>query len=125
MHHLNTALGDTAGAIIRAREALLITRLLVGAARLGRTSGALRDHVALVDGVLVISLCACVRGYSVVSTLRLVRTELCVRVGDVAVNGVFNGLVVGLHWDLGLAGTALVLVVLELAGGDVLVAHDC
>jgi len=48
---------DTAGAIVRARETLLITRLLVGARRLGRASGALVDHVALVDGVLVVGLC--------------------------------------------------------------------
>ena len=47
---------DTAGAILGAREALLITRLLVSAGRLGCTSGALVDDIALINGVLVVGL---------------------------------------------------------------------
>ena len=53
----------------------------------------------------------------------LKRTKLCVRVGGLFVDGVFDGLVVGLHGDFVLAGAALVVVVLDLAGGDVLGAH--
>ena len=52
-------------------------------------------------------------------------TKLSIRVGGVRVDGVLNGLVVGLHGNLALASAALVLVVLELAGGDVLGAHSC
>lgn len=52
-------------------------------------------------------------------------TKLSIRVGGVRVDGVLNGLVVGLHGNLALASTALVLVVLDLAGGDILGAHDC
>lgn len=52
-------------------------------------------------------------------------TKLGVGVGSVRINGVLYGLVVGLDGDLALAGAALVLVVLDLAGGDVLGAHDC
>lgn len=48
---------DSTGAVLRARETLLITRLLVGAGGLGRASGALIDDVALVDGVLLVGLC--------------------------------------------------------------------
>ena len=51
-------------------------------------------------------------------------TKLCVRVGGLAVDGVFDGLVVGLDGDFVLAGAALVVVVLDLAGGDVLGTHD-
>ena len=50
------AASNTAGAIIRAREALLVAGLLVGTGRLGRASGALVDDVALVDGVLLVGL---------------------------------------------------------------------
>lgn len=52
-------------------------------------------------------------------------TKLGVGVGGVRVDGVLDGLVVGLNWDLALTGTALVVVVLDLAGGDILSAHDC
>lgn len=52
-------------------------------------------------------------------------TKLGVGVGGVRVDGVLYGLVVGLDGDLALAGTALVLVVLELAGGDILGTHGC
>lgn len=52
-------------------------------------------------------------------------TKLSIRVGGVRVDGVLHGLVVGLDGDFALAGTALVFVVLDLAGGDVLSAHDC
>ena len=48
---------DSAGAVLRARETLLVTRLLVGTGGLGRTSGALIDDVALVNGVLLVGLC--------------------------------------------------------------------
>ena len=48
---------NTAGAILRARKTLLVAGLLVGAGGLGCASGALVNDVALVDGVLVISLC--------------------------------------------------------------------
>jgi len=51
------ATSNSAGAILRARETLLVTRLLVGAGRLGCTSGALVDDVALVDGILLVGLC--------------------------------------------------------------------
>lgn len=51
-------------------------------------------------------------------------TKLCVRVGRLCVNGVFDGLVVSLHGDFGLPGAALVVVVLDFSGGDVLRAHD-
>jgi len=50
---------------------------------------------------------------------------LGIRVGGVGINGVLDGLVVGLDGNLTLASTALVLVVLELAGGDLLSAHVC
>jgi hypothetical protein len=49
---------NTAGAIFRTRETLLVTGLLIGAGRLGCASGALLDDVALVDGVLLISFCS-------------------------------------------------------------------
>ena len=49
--------GDSAGAVLGARETLLIARLLVCTGGLGRTSGALVDDVALVDGVLLVGLC--------------------------------------------------------------------
>lgn len=52
-------------------------------------------------------------------------TKLGVGVGSIRVNGVLDGLVVGLDGNLALASTALVLVVLDLAGGDILGAHDC
>ena len=52
-------------------------------------------------------------------------TKLSIRVGGVRVDGVLNGLVVGLHGNFALASTTLVLVVLDLAGGDILGAHDC
>jgi hypothetical protein len=52
------------------------------------------------------------------------RTKLSVRVGGLWVNGVFDGLVVGLDGDFVLAGAGLVVVVLDFAGGDVLGAHD-
>ena len=52
-------------------------------------------------------------------------TKLGIGVGSVRIDGVLHGLVVGLDGDLALAGTALVLVVLNLAGGNVLGAHDC
>lgn len=48
--------GDTAGAILGARKAFLITGLLVCARRLGCASGALINNIALVDGVLVVGL---------------------------------------------------------------------
>lgn len=51
-------------------------------------------------------------------------TKLCVRVGRLCVDGVFDGLVVGLHGDFGLPGAALVVVVLDFSGRDVLGAHD-
>jgi hypothetical protein len=54
----------------------------------------------------------------------LKRTKLCVRVGGLFVDGVFDGLVVGLHGDFVLASAALVVVVLNFAGGDVLGAHS-
>lgn len=54
-----------------------------------------------------------------------VNTKLCIGVGDIAVDGVFDGLVVGLNGNLVLSGAALVVVVLELAAGDLLGAHDC
>ena len=50
-------------------------------------------------------------------------TKLCVRVGGLSINGVLDGLVIGLNGDFALAGAALVVVVLDLAGGDVLSAH--
>lgn len=53
----------------------------------------------------------------------LERTKLCVRVGGLFVDGVFDGLVVGLHGDFVLAGAAFVVVVLDFAGRDVLGAH--
>ena len=59
-HMLASLVGTTsnrAGAIIRAREALLVTRLLVGARRLGRASGALLENITLVDSILVVGLC--------------------------------------------------------------------
>ena len=52
-------------------------------------------------------------------------TKLGVGVGSVRIDGVLYGLVVGLDGNLALAGTALVLVVLNLAGRNVLGAHDC
>jgi hypothetical protein len=52
-------------------------------------------------------------------------TKSGIRVSGLGVNGVLDGLVVGLDGDLVLAGTALVLVVLDLAGGNILGAHDC
>jgi len=52
-------------------------------------------------------------------------TKLSVGVGSVRINGILDGLVVALDGDLVLAGTALVLVVVDLAGGDLLSAHDC
>ena len=52
-------------------------------------------------------------------------TKLSIRVGGVRVDGVLNGLVVGLHGNFALASTTLVLVVLDLAGGNILSAHDC
>lgn len=52
-------------------------------------------------------------------------TKLGIRVGSVGIDGVLDGLVVGLDGDLALAGTALVLVVLEVAGGDLLGTHGC
>ena len=55
--------------------------------------------------------------------MRIKPTKLGIGVGGVRVDGVLDGLVVGLDRDLVLAGTALVLVVLEVAGGDVLSAH--
>jgi hypothetical protein len=53
----------------------------------------------------------------------LQRTKLCVRVGGLWVDGVLDGLVVGLHGYFVLAGAGLVVVVLDFAGGDVLGAH--
>ena len=50
------ATSDAAGAILRTGKAFLVTGLLVGAGRLGGTSGALADDVALVDGVLLVAL---------------------------------------------------------------------
>lgn len=47
---------NAAGAILRARETLLITGLLVSTGRLGRTSGTFFNDVALVDGVLLVGL---------------------------------------------------------------------
>lgn len=52
-------------------------------------------------------------------------TKCGIRVSSFWVNGVLDRLVVGLDGDLVLAGTALVLVVVDLAGGDILGAHDC
>jgi len=52
-------------------------------------------------------------------------TKLSVGVGSVRINGILDGLVVALDGDLVLTGTALVLVVVDLAGGDLLGAHDC
>lgn len=51
------ATSNTAGAIVRAREALLIAGLLVGTGRLGRASGALVDDIALIDSALLVGLC--------------------------------------------------------------------
>jgi hypothetical protein len=53
----------------------------------------------------------------------LLLTKLCVRVGGLWVDRVLDGLVVGLDGDFVLAGAGLVVVVLDLAGGDVLGAH--
>lgn len=53
------------------------------------------------------------------------RTQLCIGIGDIAIDRIFDRLVVGLDGDLVLSGTALVVVVLELAAGDVLAAHGC
>jgi hypothetical protein len=50
------ATGNSAGAILRAGKTFLVTGLLVGAGRLGCTSGALIDDVALVDGILLVGL---------------------------------------------------------------------
>lgn len=50
------ATSNTAGAIFRTRETLLVTGLLVGARRFGRASGALADNVVLIDGVLIVGL---------------------------------------------------------------------
>jgi hypothetical protein len=69
----------------------------------------------------VVSLVGCMSGWMD----GLQRTKLCVRVGGLFVNGVLDGLVVGLHGDFVLAGAALVVVVLDFAGGDVLGAHVC
>lgn len=55
----------------------------------------------------------------------LQRTKLCVRVGSLFVDGVFDGLVVCLHGDFVLAGAAFVVVVLDFASRDVLGAHVC
>jgi hypothetical protein len=52
------ATSNTAGAIFRTRETLLVTGLLVGAGGLGCASGALVDDVALVNGVLLVGLCS-------------------------------------------------------------------
>ena len=52
-------------------------------------------------------------------------TKLGIGVGSVRVNGVLDGLVVALYGNLALTSAALVLVVLDLAGGDILGAHDC
>jgi hypothetical protein len=54
------ATSNTAGAILGARETLLVAGLLVGAGRLGGASSALLDDVALVDGVLLVRLCCSV-----------------------------------------------------------------
>ena len=121
------ATSNTAGAILRAGEALLVAGLLVGTGRLGRASGAFVDDVALVDGVLLVGLWGCVLAYVVHQRIadsnRL--TKLGVGIGGVRINGVLHGFIVGLYGDLALASTALVLVVLDLAGGDILGAHDC
>jgi hypothetical protein len=52
-------------------------------------------------------------------------TKCGIRVGSFWVDGVLDRLVVGLDGNLVLAGTALVLVVLDLASGDILGAHVC
>jgi hypothetical protein len=52
-------------------------------------------------------------------------TKLGIGVSGIRINGILDGLVIPLDRDLALAGTALVLVVLEVASGDVLSAHGC
>ena len=52
-------------------------------------------------------------------------TKLGVGVGSVRVDGILDRLVVRLDGDFALTSTALVLVVLEVAAGDLLAAHDC
>jgi hypothetical protein len=52
-------------------------------------------------------------------------TKLGVGVGGVRIDGVLHRLVVGLYGDLALASTALVLIVLNLASGNILGAHVC
>ena len=52
-------------------------------------------------------------------------TKLGIGVGGFRIDRVLDCLVVALDGNLALAGTALVLVVLEVAGGDVLSAHGC
>lgn len=58
-------------------------------------------------------------------TKREIHTKLSIGVSRARVNGVLDGLVVSLDGDLALAGTALVLVVLEVAIGNLLGAHGC
>lgn len=53
---MNTA-SNTASAIIRTRETLLVARLLVSSGGLGGAPGSLIDDVGLVDGVLVVGFC--------------------------------------------------------------------
>jgi hypothetical protein len=48
---------NSAGAILRTRKALFVTRLAIGTSRLGCASGALVEDIALVDGVLLVALC--------------------------------------------------------------------
>jgi len=51
------------------------------------------------------------------------RTKLLIRVATVIVLGCLDGSLVALDWDFGLAGTALVVVVDSVAGGDIAGAH--
>lgn len=48
---------NTAGTIVRTRKTFLVARLLVGAGALGCAASALVNHIALVNGVLIIFLC--------------------------------------------------------------------
>jgi hypothetical protein len=56
-YHLVNTTSNTASAIVRARESLLVARLLVGSGGFGGASGSLVEDVGLVDGVLVVGLC--------------------------------------------------------------------
>jgi hypothetical protein len=53
---MNTT-SNTTSTILRARETLLVARLLVGSGGFGGASGSFVEDVGLVDGVLVVGFC--------------------------------------------------------------------